>query len=99
MSRLEATLARYAKSAGSASVNANDKAKVAKGTKLQKLVRYSIYPIYGLPAQIAFDTTTAFFSWESQANSAFVDTLRPLMCGDSWFIDTPINIAYPYGTT
>jgi predicted AAA+ superfamily ATPase len=100
MSRLEATLARYcALSAGSASVNANDKAKIANGTKLQKLVRYSIYPIYGLPAQIAFDTTTAFFAWESQANSAFVDTLRPLMCGDSWFIDTPINIAYPYGTT
>jgi hypothetical protein len=71
MSRLEATLARYAKSACSASVNANDLAKVAQGTKLQKLVRYSIYPIYGLPAQIAFDTTTAFGAWESQANSAF----------------------------
>src|SRR5919199_3246069 len=66
-----ATLARYAKSACSASVNANDKAKVAKGTKLQKLVHYSIYPIYGLPAQIAFDTTTAFCAWEPQANSAF----------------------------
>ena len=71
MSRLEATLARYAKSACSASVNANDLAKVALGTKLQKLVRYSIYPIYGLPAQIAFDTTTAFCAWSSQANSAF----------------------------